>query len=111
MNELIELWNTYPLLVQLKTWLMTMSITNLTLLVLIIILINVLSLTYTVDGKESRKPKLPFTILTWLLVYLYPNDLLWATFPYLFVLGLIIFNNRLVMRYINWYLPNNRKVL
>jgi len=110
MNELIELWNSYPMLVELKVWIMTMSLMNLGFLAFIIYSVLTVSLTVTVNGDESKRPKVPFTLVTLILLFAYPSTIWIATIPYGFVWFSLLFWNKPIFMYLNMFLPAGSKV-
>jgi hypothetical protein len=111
MNEIIEIWNGYPLLVSFGAWLMGLSLLNIVALVFIILLYLAVSLTITVNGKESSRPKWIFNIATIGLMYMFPASLGYALIPLLSVIFLMVTNMKLIFWYLNLYLPSNAKVL
>ena len=109
MNELIELWNSYPLLVELKVWVMTMSLLNLGFLGFILLSFFTVSLTVTINGDESSRPKVPFTLVTLILLFAYPNSIWIGAIPFGFVWLCLIAWNKPIFVYLNLFLPNNSR--
>ena len=106
MNELIEFWNTLGL----TAWFMDMSLLNIGMLIFIALSVFGLSLTVTVDGNKNNRPKWLPTILTFILMYLYPHTLWIAAIPFGLVLLLLIIWQKPVFVYMNLYLPKGRKL-
>jgi len=111
MNELIELWNSYPMLVELKVWIMTMSLTNLGFLGFILLSYFTISLTVTVNGNESSRPKVPFTLVTLILLFDdYPSEVWLVAIPFGFVWFCLLLWNKPMFTYLNFFMPNGSKL-
>ena len=110
MNELIELWNSYPMLVEFKVWIMTMSLMNLGFLGFIILNYFTISLTVTINGNESSRPKLPLTLITIILLFAYPSTIWIAAIPFSLVLLSLLLWNKPVFIYLNMFMPQGAKV-
>lgn len=110
MNELIELWNSYPMLVALKVWIVSMSLMNLGFLAFILFSYFSVSLTVTVNGDESSRPKVPFTIITLILLFVYPSTIWLAAIPFGIVWVSLLVWHKPIFIYLNMFIPKGSKV-
>lgn len=110
MNELMEVWNSYPQLVELKVWVMTMSLSNIIALIVTVYLSYSVSMTVTTNGDESSRPKVPFLLVTLILLFAFPQMVWYATIPFGLVMVLLIVWQRPVFIYLNFFLPRGSRL-
>jgi len=118
MNELIELWNSSPvlttvfnpILIDFKDWIMNMSLNNLIALAIIISFYFSISLTVTLDGVENNRPKAIISLITLILLFSYPDKLWLAAMPFTLITLSTIFWQKPLFWYLNLFLPSDRRV-
>jgi len=109
MKELITLWDSNSVLVSVSTWIMSMSLMNIGMLFLIIILFFGTELTVSVNNVKRKTPKHFLSILTLILIFIFPNTLWIATLPFVIVVFLLIFWTKAIFIYLNFFMPAGHK--
>jgi len=109
MNELLTLWNSYPILTSFNTWIMNMSLMNLGILFFIMLNFFSLSLITKVNGVPNKNPKHIITLITITLMFAYPHTLWIAALPYGIVILLLITWQKPIFVYLNLFLPKSHR--
>lgn len=120
MNELTTLLENFQysneiklVYLELKTWLMEMSILNL------IGLVFILWMSWTFEAKATRSqeingvsetknsniPKYLILVVVFYLTVTFPDDLFWASSVYLLLIGMVIWWQKPLLTFILWFQP------